>query len=155
MHSEGFNDCFKSAFPDDQRRPVSAGPDFAPFWSFAAATPIIILGWFCHNRLGNSRESSLTGNRKAFKQAIIAYLCIGGLLGLCVAFYGTSSGREINEIIALSILAIYAGASLIAIVLTWRCIKKGEPFRPMHPHYLLPKKYRRWMVGESDTDSDR
>lgn len=95
----------------------------------------------------------MTGNRKAFKQAIIAYLCIGGLLGLSLAFYCTSSGREINEIIALFILMIYAGASLIAIFLTWRRIKKEEPFRPMYLHYLLPKKYHRWMVGDSDTDS--
>ena len=94
------------------------------------------------------------GNRKAFRQMVIAYLCVGGLLGLGIAFYGTSWGREVNEVIVLSILAIYAGASLIAVFLTWRRVKKGEPFRPMYPYYLLPKKFRRWTVGESDTESD-
>ena len=104
--------------------------------------------------LVDNRNAFKIGNRKAFKQMVIAYLCIGGLLGLGIAFYGTSWGREINEVVALSILAIYGAASLIAVFLTWRRARKGKPIRPLYPYDLLPKKLRRWTVGESDTDSD-
>ncbi len=96
----------------------------------------------------------MIGNRKAFKQAVIAYLCIGGILGAGLAVYSTRWGREINEIIVLSILGIYAGGSLIAIFLTWQRIKKGEPFKATYLHSLLPERLRKWMISESDEDSD-
>ena len=96
----------------------------------------------------------MIGKRKAFKQAILAYVCAGGLLGLSVAFYGTSRGREMNEIVVISLVAIEAAASLIVLFLQWRHIKKEEPVRPIYLHYLLPRKCRRWMLGESETGLD-
>ena len=97
----------------------------------------------------------MLGNRKAFKQALAAYLCIGGILGICLAFYGTTWDRWINTGWLIAVLAAWALGSLAAIVLAWKRIKKEEPPGPLYLHNLLPKNVRRWILGNRDLHSGR
>lgn len=96
----------------------------------------------------------MIGNRKAFRQALIAYLCIGGSLGVCLVFYGTNWDKSINLGWIVAVIVIWAIGSLFAILFAWRRAKKGEVVGPIYLHDLFSRKVRRWILGKDDTHSD-
>ena len=97
----------------------------------------------------------MIGNRKAFKQAAIAYLCIGAMLCVGIAFHGAKWDGWIILGWILAVTGIWMVGSLLAIRLTWKQAKKGEAPGPIYPHDLLPNKIKKWMTGENGTGTDR
>lgn len=111
----------------------------------------------CHNGIWYRPESALIGNRKAFKQAAIGYLCIGIFLGVGLAFYGTTWVRWVDIGWLIGGGAIMVVGSLAATALGWRRAKVGDPIGPIYLHHLLRhlllKKDKRWMLGKDKTDA--
>jgi len=95
------------------------------------------------------------GNRKAFFLAAIAYLCIGGFIGVGVALYGANRDSWLDLACLFAAAAISGIGAQIAIFLAFRRARKGERVEIMYLHHLFPRKVRKWMVGESNRDPDR
>jgi len=99
----------------------------------------------------------LIGNRKAFKQAAIGYLCIAIFLGVGLVFYGTTWVRWIDIGWMIGGGAMMAIGSLAAMAIAWRRAKIGDLIGPIYLHHLfrhlLLKKANRWMLRKDKTDA--
>lgn len=108
----------------------------------------------CLQRTSQGGSAPLIGDRKAFIQAVLAYLCLGGLLGVGLAFYGRRWVTLADQILVFCALAIYGVASLMIAFLAWHRVIKGKPIISIQLHHLFPKRIQRWIVGESETGFD-
>lgn len=80
------------------------------------------------------------GNRTAFLHAAIAYLCIGGFIGVGVVFYGANWDSRLNLICVFAAVAIFGIGALLAIFLALRRARKGERTEALYLHHLFREK---------------
>lgn len=89
------------------------------------------------------------GNRKAFASAAIGYLCIGGFIGIGVAFYGAVWDKWLDIACVLAVVVGYLVIAPIALIHAWRQASNGQPIQPIYLVHLFPQRLRRWMTGRS------